>query len=504
MVSLPGAASDPGRLLAPLTELRKVLSCQLGPPIQQVLDLGGLPAVLSLLTAESGAVQLQAAWVVTNVASGSSSHAAAVIEAGGLPAIFSALQSPAVPERAELCTQLLWVLGNIAGDKDSRLRDKLLEAEVVGHIGQLFAQIPGFTWDTYGRTQVLRTLTWLMSCLCGGLPAPKLEEVDCAFDYFAQVITGTDDVEMLSEALWGLHHLLDGAPSKEDADARIVRMLSAGFGPGEAPPPNAPHPVIAQVASALGSFGNRKIPTAAPAMKILGALLSTTNSETMDLVLAAGTLKALGRLLADTQSTPRLRQDAAAALAAVAAGPRVQKLLDEPGTYKSLQGALERGPTPEVRRECAWALANLARQGSPVLSRTDCKEFLRLLSLALKATADNALQRVILEGVEAVLRHSAKQAGFKCLGDHPLAEAAETFGLLETLEELQHSESERTYRKAVQLLASFFGGDGENKPPEEPITPAAGQRLVTGYKSPTAHSSICGGSPVRPGYKFGA
>jgi hypothetical protein len=27
----------------------------------------------------------------------------------------------------------------------------------------------------------------LMSCLCGGRPAPKLEEVDCAFDYFAQV-----------------------------------------------------------------------------------------------------------------------------------------------------------------------------------------------------------------------------------------------------------------------------------------------------------------------------
>lgn len=505
MVIQPSTASDPARLLALLTELRKAVSTQIGPQIQQVLDLGALSPILSLLSAESAAIQLQAAWIVTNVAAGCSAHAAAVIEAGGLQCVFAALESPALPDRADLCSQLLWILGNMAGDEDSSLRDRLLQAEVVGHIGKLYAQIPGFAWDEYGRTQVLRTLTWLMSCLCGGRPAPKLEEVDCAFDYFAQVVTGTDDMEMSSEALWGLHHLLDGASTKEDADARVARMLSAGFGPGEAAPPNAPHPVVAQIANSLGSPGNRRIPTVAPAMKILGVLIRTSNSETMHLVLAAGTLKGLGRVLADSQSDARHRQASATALSVVAAGTWVQKLIDDRATYKALQGALERSPTPEVRRECAWAIGNMARQGAPVLSRMDCKELLRLLSVALGIAADSALQLVLLDGVEAVLRHSANQSNSKRIAENPLQEAAEAFGLIEKLEELQHAESEGIYRRSVLLLENFFGADGENEPPTQvPKSPSAGQHRLADCRSPSgAHSAIYG-SPARPGYQFGA
>lgn len=509
-ISQPEIADDAGKLLSPLTELRKLLSVSSRPPIQQVLDLGGLQPVCALLRSESAAVQLQAAWILTNITSGSSAHAAAVLESDALAAVYAAMQSPAIPDRSDLCSQLLWILGNIAGDTDSSIRDKLLEAEVVGHIGQLFAQIPGFSWDTHGRTEVLRTLTWLMSSLCGGSPAPKLDEVDCAFDYFAQVVTGTDDAQMSSEALWGLHHLLAGAPTEEDAIARALRMLSAGFGEGETAPPNVPHPVMAQVAGSLGTRGARGSATVSPATKILGFLTKTGHPQVLEMVCSAGAPKALGGVLSDSSCGDDLRLEAAAALANIASSQQVQKLLDESAIFKALASSVERAPSIQVRQACCLAVANLAKHGAPVLARRDCKEVLRLLSVSLTSATDAALQQALLDSLDAVLCYAAEQAPLKALkglSEKPLSETAEAIGLVDTLEELQHAEAEDVYRKAVSLLERFFGANAENRPPQSGACPMQ----VCKSPLPNSHimsnspmTSIMDGSPARPGYRFGA
>jgi len=240
-----------------------------------------------------------------------------------------------------------------------------------------------------------------------------------------------------------------------------------------------------------------------PAMKILGALSSTSNPEVIDLMIGAGALNALRRLLTETEAAAQLRKDSAWILSNIAAGncAQAQKLLDEPDAYNALQTTVERGPTNEVRCECAWALVNLARQGAPLLARMDCRELLRVLALSLASVKEPALQQGLLDAAAAALRYSAGQAAFKGLSENPLVEAAEASGFLETLEQLQHSESEAVYRKAVYMLEKFFGADGENYPPEAPTTPSVGQ---TACKSPckSPGSSIVSGS--RAGYKFGA
>jgi hypothetical protein len=500
------SAPDSFRLLPVLTELRKVLAAQIGPPIQQIIDLGGLPPLVALLNAPSSALQLEAAWAITNMASGSSMQALAIVEAGAPEALFAALQSPSVPERADLCAQLLWALGNIALDQDPCLRDRLLEAEVVGHVGQLFAQIPGFSWDPYGRTEVLRKLTWLMSCLCGGQPAPKLEEVDCAFDYFVQVVTGTEDLEMLTEALWGLYSLLEGA-TDEEGDARAKRMLSAGFGDEGLPPAASTHPLVAQLVRSLGCSGQRASPTVAPALKILGTLVSASSKDFVDIVLSAGVLKALKNMLVESHCPTPIRKDVAWVISNIAGGDakQAQKLLDEPGAFDALRTSLERAPSCDIRRECAWALANLAKQGSPVLLDMDCREVFRLVSVALAVAADPTLQRALLDAAEIIFRHSSEQSSLKSVNDNPILACAETFGFLDMLEELQHVESEEVHRKAARILEKFFGTDRTNWPPKDkaPTTPSAGQRPMT-FKSAGTPSSICEGSPARPGYRFGA
>mmetsp|Transcript_112227 Transcript_112227/g.198826 ORF Transcript_112227/g.198826 Transcript_112227/m.198826 type:complete len:650 (+) Transcript_112227:82-2031(+) len=504
---------DRGNLLRALMELRQVLSTATRPPIQSVIDLGGLVPLVQLLADSSSAVQLEAAWALTNMASGSSTQTSTLVEAGVVQALFKALLSPTIAQRGDFCNQVLWALGNIAGDGDVGLRDHLLAAGVVEVLGQLFQQVPGFAWNMHERTEVLQTFTWLMSCLCAGRPAPPLEEVDCAFDFFSQVLTGTQDLRMLSEALWGLCYLLEGADEVQrlgDSRAsRGARLLAAGFGDGEEPPrPPAVHPVVAQVVRSLGSPACRS-PATAPALRLIGGFVSSSNPDFADVVIAAGALKALHNLIVETKLPVQMRRDATWVLSNIAAGTRMQAqaLLNEAGVWDALCRSLEQGSSQEVRHESAWAIANLAKQGAALLSRVDSHEVLRLAVLALRADPDPALQRAVLDAAEAAILYTAERTGsIGCL----LA-TAERSGFVDELEDLQQSECESVYLKAVRVLDTWFEAVGhgklskENLPAKAPsVDVASPSKIKMQVKPATPTSSICQGSPQRPGYKFGA
>jgi hypothetical protein len=304
---------------------------------------------------------------------------------------------------------------------------------------------------------------------------------------------------MLGEALWGLHHLLDGATSDDDADARVARMLSAGFGPEEKSWGEMPHPLVVQLAAFLGSVANTTSTLHAPALKVLGAIVSTSDSKSADFAFAAGVLKPLRRILGSSNSPAQLREDAAWNLSNIAAGSVTQakKLLDEPGVLDALKAGLDRSNKLEVRRECAFSISNLVRQGAPVLSRLDVRELLRVIKAALSSAVDPVLHSTLLEAVETCFR----QADIKAFTKKPILDIAKNVGLANTLEELQRTASESVRQKAVLLLNTFFGTDGENAAPN---TSSTSQQLRTGYKSPKAALGIHGGSPAQARHSFRA
>lgn len=511
--------TQPCQLLQALTALRKELSTRTSPPIQEVIDNGGIAPLVARLNETSSVVQFEAAWALTNIASGTTAQTAVVIEAGAVEAFFRLLLSPVIAERPDLCDQCLWALGNIVGDGDAALRDRLLGMGVVGTLGQVYEQIPNFHWDLQGRVQVLRTLTWLMSGLCRGCPAPPLEEVDCAFDYFAQVLVGTDDTQMLSEALWGLCYLLEGAKGElhptpaslpketfqmyEGGDAgglvRAKRLLSAGFGPGEVPQPPTPHPVVTKIVRCTCQVGDRRSTLQIPALQLLGGLVSLSTPEFTDVAIAAGALKAFRDILVNSNALMQLRCDAAWALSNVAAGTfaQTQCLVEEASVWDALCDTLEKNTTQKVRRECAWAITNVAKRGLQTFARLDGKKLIHLVTCALKHELDPALQRALLDAGEAVFRYGDEQTAAKGLAENPFVISAGGSGFIEVLEDLQHAEQEGIYRKALHIMESWFlNEDRENAPPQE--LPAKNSRVMM-------PSAICGGSPIRPAaYKFGA
>ncbi|CAO1399389.1 unnamed protein product [Diamesa tonsa] len=385
------------------------------PPINAVIEMGFVPKLVEYLDVfVSPAIQMEAAWALTNICSGSSEQSMYIIKEGAVGKFVNLLKSP----HADVSDQCVWALGNIAGD-GFESRDIILNLNVVDIlISKLESNI---------RVKYQRNIVWLMLNLCRGKPSPSIQQIEKLLPILVNFILHKDSF-IVSDACWALATIAD------DGQYRAQLVLEQ-----------------IDIEALIELFSNVKTTVIAAALRCIGNIL-TGNDLQVAILLSYNIVNKLAVLFEHKDTN--IIKEVTWAISNIAAGSekQIQTLLDS-GIFEKLVNVLKNGDA-KSQFEAAWAIVNATKGGSTeqVNKMIEKCKIMEPFCVLLR-TNDTKIMTVILDGIANIFRVHAR-----IQDTITFCEMLEGFNIVNTIKLLQDHVDDEIHELSFQIIDSYFSG----------------------------------------------
>lgn len=443
---------------------RRVLSVDQDPPIDDCVRAHAVMRLVRLLDdPRFPSIQFDAAWALTNIASGTSEHTQVVLNAGALQR-FVALLASSSPEVRE---QAVWGLGNIAGDCVA-LRDRVLDAGALSGVLQLLN-------PAISNLSTVRNAAWTLSNLCRwDQSVEHLMRIKPALPAIAQLLYHEDE-DTLVDACWALSYLSDGNDRHIDA---VVELQVCER--------------LVTILRMHRDYRRAKV----PALRSLGNIITGSDDQT-GVATGAGAVPALISLLQDDKRL--VRKEAAWALSNVLAGTKEQlQLVFDHGGIQELLRRLQDDHV-QVQQESAWAISNALLGGDDRhVDYLVQQNAIEIMCNVLRGKPTPGVITVVVEALDRILEVGASVAEAHGQSVNPYRMRAVPF--LGVFIELQDLENAKVFSTVTALLNTYFDdmleeedNEGEDEDEDgddedvfdddtDPTRPAAGGQPFTGFR----------------------
>ncbi|CAI5727810.1 hypothetical protein KXD40_005692 [Peronospora effusa] len=413
---------DPMERSNAVSKLRRLLSLEIDPPIQEVINLGVVPLLVDFLKQhDRPEMQFEAAWALTNIASGTTKHTEVVIRCGAVELLCGLLLSP----NEDVCEQAVWALGNISGDSP-HCRDLVLNA---GAMMPLLAVLR----RSSGKLSILRNATWTLSNFCRGKPRPDFALVSPALKLLPHLIHSPDE-EVVTDACWMLSYLSDGTTETIQAviDAGVCRRV-------------------------VDLVGHTLTSVQTPALRTIGNIV-TGNEQQTQVMLDLIVLPRFVPLLKHGKKL--IRKEACWAISNITAGTpgQIQEVIDSNVIPPLLSQMMS--VELDVRKEAAWAISNATSGGTPEQIKYLVQQGCIPPLVKLLDVQDPRVINVSLDALENILRAGEASMSLTDTENCMIRHIEEADGI-ELIQNLQFHHEEDIYEKSVRIIRDYFDGEDE-------------------------------------------